>query len=75
MVTFLILSIKGPLWYFINKIRFLSPLVFALGYAIRKVQGYRVGQKLNGTHQLLVCADDVTLLEDNMMPLRKTLKL
>jgi hypothetical protein len=42
-----------------------TAFIFALKYAIRKVREYQVGLTLNGTHQLLVYADDVNLLEDN----------
>jgi hypothetical protein len=46
----------------------LSPLLFnfSSAYVIKKVQENQVGSELNGTHQLLVYADDVNLIEDNI---------
>jgi hypothetical protein len=51
----------------------LLPLLFnfALEYAIRKIQENQVGLKSNRTHQLLVYADAVNLLRDNIPTTKK----
>jgi hypothetical protein len=43
----------------------------SLEYAIRKIQENQLGLKLNGTHQLLVYVDDVSLLRDNIDTIEK----
>jgi hypothetical protein len=44
---------------------------FALEYAIRKVQENQVEVKINGIFQLLVSADDINLLRDNIDTIKK----
>jgi hypothetical protein len=46
-------------------------LNFALEHAIRKAYQNQVEFKLNGTHRLLVYADDVNLLGDNIDTIKK----
>jgi hypothetical protein len=51
----------------------LSPLLFsfAFEYAIREVQEYQVGLKLNGIHQLLAYADNLNLPGDYIDTINK----
>jgi hypothetical protein len=51
------------LWPFVFK--------FTLEYAIRRVQINQDGFKLNGTHQLLVYADDVNILGGSVHAIMK----
>jgi hypothetical protein len=51
----------------------LSPLLFnfALEYVIRRIQKNQKELKLNGTHQLLVYADDINKVGENIDTTKK----
>jgi hypothetical protein len=55
----------------------LSPLLFnfSLEYAIRKVQENGFSSELNGTHQLLIYADDINLLRDSINTIKENIEI
>jgi hypothetical protein len=54
----------------------ISPLLFnfALEYAIRRIRVNQDCLKLNGTHPLLVYADDVNMLGRNVHTIKKNIE-
>jgi len=67
------MSVSLPDTYSVKPADVLSPVlfIFALEYATGKVRVYMEGLKLNDIHQLLVSADDVSLLADSVYGIKR----
>jgi sRNA-binding carbon storage regulator CsrA len=48
---------------------------FALEYAIRKVKENQMRLKINEPHQVLICAENIKLLEETIDTIKKMQKL
>jgi len=50
-------------------------IILFIAFVCRRVHINQDGLKLNGTHQLLVCADDVNILGGNVRTIKEMQKL